>query len=269
MNSAVKDISIIIPCYNTAPAFIREAIESVKNYQGNYSYDIIIVDDGSTNPLTKTFLGQINDNSIKVFYRPKKGPAAARNYGVQQSGSEFILFLDSDDRIKPAFIDRGIQALKEEATNGVAYSNAIAFGDGSRKNFTARPFDIRDLLIQNYIPMCSVLRRKAWEDVCGIDENLIQYEDWEFWIRIYKAGWKFIFLKEEMFEYRIQNTSLIAADNETKFRQAVEYIFKKHWDLVYGEYHHLYGQEIIYQNDQQKPFRSFIKYCRNKFLKNS
>jgi hypothetical protein len=115
--------------------------------------------------------------------------------------------------------------------------------------------------------MCSILRKKAWEDVNGIDEKLIQYEDWEFWIRIYKAGWEFAFIKEPMFDYRISNSSLIAQEKDKKYREAIEYIYIKHWDLIYQQYYHLFGQQVIYQNDQQQPFRSFIKYYGNKFLK--
>ncbi len=264
MNESQKNISIIIPCYNTQPEFLSEAISSIKNYKGKLSYEIIIVDDGSTNTNSILFLKNIQDKVINVIFQENLGPAAARNTGVKNSNSEFILFLDSDDRLKPEYIDEGIYALNENKQAGVVYANAIAFGDASRTNFTAQPFDITELLIQNYIPMCAVLRKKAWEDVGGIDENLIQYEDWEFWIRIYKAGWKFIFINKPMFEYRIRKESLIAQLREEKYKQAILYIYKKHADLVFECYQKLYATSIIYKNDMKRPLRSFVKYSKKK-----
>lgn len=264
---STKDISIIIPCYNTEPGFISEAIDSVKKYSGNYSYDIIIVDDGSTNAATISFLENINDAGIRIIRQQNKGLAGARNTGVANTQSEYLLFLDSDDRIKPEFIDKGINALKDNEGYGVAYSNADAFGDGSRTNFTALPFDITSLILQNHVPSCVVMRRKAWDDAGGFDERLRKYEDWEFWIRVYKAGWKFYFIQKPMFDYRIQHNSLLGDSGHEEFMKAIEYIFTKHWDLIYQQYYHLFGQQVIYQNDQQQPFRSFIKYYGNKFLK--
>ncbi len=265
MNDFVKDISIIIPCYNTEPGFISEAIDSVKKYTGSYSYDIVIVDDGSTNPATISFLENINDAGIRIIRQQNKGLAGARNTGVANTQSEYVLYLDSDDRIKPEFIDTGINALKANEKNGVAYANADAFGDGSRTNFTALPFDITTLILQNHVPSCVVMRRKAWDDVGGFDERLRKYEDWELWVRMHKAGWKFCFIQEPMFDYRIQQNSLLGASDERDFKNAVAYIFNKHWDLIYQLYHELYATRIIYQNDMKRPFRSFLKYIKYKF----
>jgi glycosyltransferase involved in cell wall biosynthesis len=263
LNNSKKDISVVIPCYNTEPAFLSEAIDSVKKYNGRFSYEIIIVDDGSSSEQTKTFLLAIHDEAIKIIHQTNKGPAVARNNGVQKADSEFILFLDSDDRLKSGYIDEGICALKENKNAGVVYANADAFGDSSRSNFTARPFDITELLVQNYIPMTAVMRRKAWEDAGGIDENLIQYEDWEFWIRVFKAGWQFIFIDKPLFEYRIRKSSLMGQSGEDNFRTALACIYKKHWDLVYKIFHQLYTTRIMYHDDMKRPFRSFIKYAKN------
>lgn len=266
MDIAKFDISVIIPCYNTNIFFIQEAIDSVKKSHGKFSYAIIIVDDGSTDLATVDFLKNINNDSLCVICQPNQGPAAARNTGVRNADSEYILFLDSDDRVLPGYIQEGINRLKKNLKAGVVYSNAVAFGDASRTSFSAKPFNILDLLIQNFIPMCAVMRKKTWEDVSGIDEKLIQYEDWEFWIRIYKAGWQFIYIDKPMFEYRIQRKSLIAQAPEENFKKAVDYIFKKHIDLVYKCYHELYARSLMYKNDMNKPLRSFIKFSKKKYL---
>ena len=260
------NISVIIPCYNTNPAYIKEAVESVKKHSGNYAYEIIIIDDGSTSTNTINYLNNIKEENIKVLFQDNRGPAAARNNGVKNASSDYILFLDSDDRLLAGYINEGLQILSERKSAGVVYANAVAFGDGSRKNFISKRFSIIELLKENYIPMCSIIKKKAWEDVGGIDENLIQYEDWEFWIHIYKAGWIFCFINKPLFEYRIQQSSLIAQLPEENFKKAVSYIFSKHPELVYQVYHQLYAQQLMYEKDKARPARSFIKYLKHKYL---
>ena len=266
MNPNKPDISVIIPCYNTNPEFIKEAIDSVKKNTDNFAYEIIIVNDGSVNIDTVNCLNDINEANIKVFFQENKGPAAARNKGVQNAASDNILFLDSDDRLLPGYINQGLGILEANAKVGVVYANAIAFGDGSRANFNSKPFCITELLKENYISMCSIIKKNAWEDVGGIDEHLIQYEDWEFWIHIYKAGWEFYFINKPMFEYRIQQNSLIAQLPAENFKKAIAYIFAKHAALVYQVYHQLYATQLMYKNDKAKPARSFVKYIKHKYF---
>ncbi len=266
MNNLRKNISVIIPCFNTKPEFIQESIDSVKKSEGQYNYNILLVNDGSTNQPTLNFLKNIDDKLIAVISQDNKGLASAKNTGVKHAAGEYLFFLDSDDRVKPGYIQQCINILDNDSTAGVVYANADAFGDSSRTNFVAQPFDITSLLLQNHVPSCVVMRRKVWEDAGGFDENLRRYEDWECWIRVYKTGWKFRLLQQPGFEYRIQKNSLLGNADEEDFKKAIEYIFKKHWDLVYQQYHHLYGQQVIYKNDQQKPVRSFIKYSKKKLL---
>lgn len=259
-----RGISIIIPCFNTRPEYLREAIDSVKQCNLKCSYNIIIVNDGSTKSETIQFLDTLNDAIIEVIPQTNKGLAGAKNTGVKNTASEYIFFLDSDDRVKPGYLSEGLKILEANAKVGVVYANAEPFGDDSRQNFIAKPFDAIELLIQNFIPSCVVMRRKAWEEVGGFDENLRRFEDWECWINIYKAGWKFEFLDKPMFDYRIQQNSLLGTSNDEDFKNAIKYIYQKHWDLVHQIYHKLYARNIIYENDMQRPFRSFIKYSKKK-----
>jgi glycosyltransferase involved in cell wall biosynthesis len=261
LSTSKNDISIVIPCYNTPAVYLQEAIESVRQYSGKYLYDIILVNDGSTNKDTITYLETVDD-SIKVIRQENKGLAGARNTGIRNSGSEYLLFLDGDDRIKPGYIERGLDILMQNVDVGVVYSKAEAFGDGSRSNLPAAPFDIATLLISNHIPSCAVIRRKAWEDAGGFDEDLRRFEDWEFWISVYKAGWKFYFIKEPMFEYRILENSLIGQSSGDEHKKMIEYIYKKHWALVYKVFYELYATRLIYREDMKRPVRSFFKFIK-------
>lgn len=86
-------VSVIIPVYN-GEQYLAGAIESI--HQQNYEpIEIIIVDDGSTDK-TAQIAKDIKGN-VKYNYQTNKGPAAARNKGIQLAQGEFLAFLDVDD----------------------------------------------------------------------------------------------------------------------------------------------------------------------------
>src|SRR4029078_6745891 len=106
----------------------------------------------------------------------------------------------------------------------------------TRQEFTSCAFSIERLFIENFIDMCSVIRKSAWEEVQGLDESLRQHEDWELWLRLYKAGWQFVFIDKILFNYRIRLGSLIT-QNEDAYREIIPYLYKKHWDLLYDVFY--------------------------------
>ncbi len=91
-------ISIIIPTYNCA-AYIPEAVDSVLK-QSYQDFEIIIVDDGSTDNTSQVLERYGSKASIKYIYQENKGPGAARNAGMKLSEGEYICFLDADDEFK-------------------------------------------------------------------------------------------------------------------------------------------------------------------------
>jgi len=96
--------SIIIPCYNYA-SYLPRAINSAINQSGD-DFDIIIIDDGSTDntkELVNRFLAK--NDKLRYFYQVNKGAAAARNLGVKKSSSKYIVFLDADDELLPKTLD--------------------------------------------------------------------------------------------------------------------------------------------------------------------
>ena len=94
-------LSVIIPAYNVEN-WIEQCICSVLQIS-DFSYEIIIIDDGSrdrTMEIIKHFQ-KLNSKIIKAFYTENKGLSSARNLGVSNACGEYILFVDSDDFIDP------------------------------------------------------------------------------------------------------------------------------------------------------------------------
>ena len=92
---AIKEISVIIPVYNTKE-YLTECVNSLKNQ--NLNLEIIIVDDGSTDGSAIIAEQLVHQNQeIKLIRQENRGAAAARNRGMEEASGAYIYFLDSDD----------------------------------------------------------------------------------------------------------------------------------------------------------------------------
>lgn len=92
-------ISIIVPLYNKETT-ILSALLSIQN-QTFKAWECLIVDDGSTDKGAKVVQDFIRDDDRFVYYyKHNGGPSSARNYGVEKAKSDWIIFLDADDRFE-------------------------------------------------------------------------------------------------------------------------------------------------------------------------
>jgi len=253
------DVSIIIPCFNHGQ-YIQDAIESTKQIE-NIDYEVIIVNDGSTDPLTLRKLKELEDIGYTVISHENSGPAFSRNAGIRNSTGRYILPLDADNKLKPEYIYKGIRIL-DKGMFDIVYANPIFFGeDTPSRKFRVRPFNGDDLFIDNYIDTCALFKREVWEVTGGYDsDNRFKgHEDWEFWVHAFVKGFRFYHLDEALYYYRIVENSLATqkqdADNSSR-----EYILKKHFNAFTKTMisHYSYGK--MYLNDMENPLRAAIKY---------
>src|SRR5579862_7046804 len=99
-------VSVIVPCYNLGE-YLDEAVESVlaQTYQ---DFEILIVDDGSTNDKTRTILSNYARPRTTVYRTPNRGLAAARNFLVARARGEYLCALDADDKLHPTFLEKTV-----------------------------------------------------------------------------------------------------------------------------------------------------------------
>ena len=101
---------MVIPCYNQA-RFLGEAIQSVL-CQGYTDLEIIVVDDGSGDGTEEVASGYAReDPRVRLIRQENRGLAAARNRGLAEAGGEFVVFLDSDDRLVLGALEVGVREL--------------------------------------------------------------------------------------------------------------------------------------------------------------
>jgi glycosyltransferase involved in cell wall biosynthesis len=260
-------VSIIIPCFNLGTVLL-EALESCRNSKFQ-DFEILVVDDGSTDIWTAEILSQIQDSiSLSVLRKRNGGASSARNFGVKEAKGEFLLFLDSDNRIRPDYMTQAVQAIQLNAEIGVVYAKPFFFGfEGTQESsrFEVRDFSLDSLLAGNYVDMCSLVRKKAFLEVEGFDENreIFFGEDWDLWIRLAQSGWKFHLLDEVLFEYRIRKGSLMDQLDCQKRERTLIYFGTKHGFLIHQRYRQYFR---VMEKIQKNPISYFFRMLYYKYI---
>ncbi|MCD7883281.1 MAG: glycosyltransferase [Lachnospiraceae bacterium] len=105
-------LSIIIPVYNVEQ-YLERCIDSILS-QGEDSFEVILVDDGSTDRSNKICDScAVKHSFIKAFHKTNGGLSSARNYGINHANGKYLLFLDSDDYLEPSCLRRLMTCIKD------------------------------------------------------------------------------------------------------------------------------------------------------------
>lgn len=250
--------------------FLQETLDSVTSYPNKDEYEIIIVNDGSTDEQTIKLLQTLEEKSFFVVNQKNQGLAKARNNGIKLAKGEFILPLDADNKIRHNYITQSIKILKLQPETDVFYGNKQHF-DEENRTVLVPDFNFSQLCNKNYIDACAVFRKSIWEKVNGYDENMpiMGYEDWDFWMRIALQGANFYHLNEITFDYRVRGNSMIN-DTNKNYDTILNYILnKKELSIIKSirEAHNNGRRAIHIKNSKEykigklllKPFRSIKK----------
>ncbi|MDT0686855.1 glycosyltransferase family 2 protein [Autumnicola psychrophila] len=227
-------VSIIIPCYNNWEN-IEEAVDSALA-QDYPNTEIIIIDDGS-NDKTKAILQKIEPKISKLITQENKGASKARNVGIAQASGKYILPLDSDDYFECSFCSKAIEIIENDEKIKLVTCYIRRFGKNIQDFILKYPdSELKDFLKYNHAIGNSLFRKTECEKVGGYDEKMKKgYEDWEFFIRLLSNGGKSICIKEQLFHYRLRESSNTATANRNKY-DLLKYIYLKHKDLYVRHY---------------------------------
>jgi len=242
-------LSVVIPCYNHGQ-YVQEAIDSVRT-AGRDDVELIVVDDGSTDPRTQQEMERLaRDPQITLIRQANAGLAAARNAGITAANADYILPLDADNRIRPAYIERGIEILDAHPGIGVVYGDAEYFGVRTGR-WKIGPFDRERILEWNYIDACAVIRKKLWLQNGGYRRGMpVQgLEDWEFWLNTMNHGWTFHYAREVMFDYRVMPGSMI--EHARKQAKLTE-------DFIADNYGRMYRSIWMQRKSVSRTFRQLL-----------
>lgn len=216
-----KTISVIITAYNYG-RFLDDCIQSVLS-QSLQPNEIIVVDDESTDN-TKEIVAKY---PVKYLWQKNKGLSGARNTGIREATSDYIMCLDADDMLRP-------DAIKEHMAiagpDTIAQCGLMYFGE-QVATFRPQGATYESLLRTNTVYCNSVFPKKAWEEAGGYDESdtmRLGLEDWDFWIRLAKRGYKVKTSDYIALLYRRHGNTMTKETTHPNFEKITKYILQKH-----------------------------------------
>ncbi len=212
-------VSVIIPCYNQG----RYLYESVSSALAACSSDmeIIIVDDGSTDPKIEHYLREANGlalDIVRVCRMTNGGLSSARNAGLELARGEFIQFLDADDLLTPGKIDAQLAQLTVNKKLDVSVCNFLLC-DETRSHFSKPDEAIArfDLSLEDFlyrwergfsIPIHCGLFRKKLLSKTRFDTHSQAKEDWLFWTSLSISGASLGYINGHWAIYRQHDASM-------------------------------------------------------------
>jgi glycosyltransferase involved in cell wall biosynthesis len=177
-------VTIVIPCFNQAH-FLGDAIESVLA-QTHSEIEVVVVDDGS------------RDNTVEVARRypgvryvreENQGLAAARNTGLAQVDADFVVFLDSDDRLMPEAIETGLRELEAEPDAMMAAGVWRLIGEDGQVLTSSppeQPENVYSALLESCFistPAAVIYRRELFTEIGGFDSKVSASADYDLYLR--------------------------------------------------------------------------------------
>lgn len=203
------DLSIIVPVYNYAN-LIRDNIESILAQKTTYTYELILVDDGSTDGAREIVLSYQHNPKVQVVLRENGGIAAARNSGLENASGKYVMFIDCDDTIHDDMVEVLMRCAYENGSDiAMCAHNLSKEHGGEVYQIIPNIYPQKNLMnyqngdeIMNYagLPWCKVYRRELWNQVRFFPGYW--YEDTIIQFLLFTQCKRFDYIPKVEYEYR-------------------------------------------------------------------
>ena len=214
-------VSIGVPIYNVE-AYLRECLDSIMN-QTFKDFEVIMVDDGSTDNsfnICQEYVAR--DNRFKLIHQENKGLAGARNTCLKYMHGEYITWIDSDDKVKPDYLEKLLQVQEEtdaqiincvrhDIKNGIEhyYDYTPLYKDLKRIELSGRDA-LRGVLFDRYSIVTlwgTLIDRKLYKGwFCS---QGVKFEDVDNKFKLYLRTNKVALVPEQLYGYRQRNDSIM------------------------------------------------------------
>jgi len=168
--------------------YLREAIESVLN-QTTTPTEILVVDDAPKDLMAKNITHSYKGYGVNYIKICDKNPLKARQKGFELTKSDYICFLDADDKLDRYYIQGAIQAIQESQAE-VIYSDIQYFGDTDKKTNFSKSIPNKRISQTNFLHVGCVTNRKviiAADAFTHTQTSQAYHEDWYYWRKILKT----------------------------------------------------------------------------------
>lgn len=217
----MKKISIIIPVYNAEKTLDR-CLSSIMNSKYE-NYEIILIDDGSTDNSVSIITDYANENNrIKVVSQSNCGPSEARNRGLRLAEGDIISFVDSDDYVRDDYLEQLVKAFDEQNADVVFFEfYCVNFKENklSRNSLPKIKPEYYENLIAlskndtfGYTWIKAFRKEIAFGIYFNVNQNL--YEDEIFTCKLLANPVRIYYLREAIYFYVMSEDSLMQRTHE-------------------------------------------------------
>ncbi|WP_417431480.1 glycosyltransferase family 2 protein [Halpernia sp.] len=233
-------ISVIIPLYN-AEKSIEKSLDSIKNQTWKGDFEIIIVNDGSTDNsklIVENYILKNPELNISLINQENSGVSKARNTGLKLAKGEYLALQDADDEWYPQKTEIQMKILQNKKLKidflGCRRKNQKILYPFKVKQNNLAKITFRKLMIRNEVSPCTVIfKRKVLENSGYFDDDQKYGEDVYYWLKISKNN-KMYILNEELviagLGKRTFGVSGLSA-NLTEMEKGFQKNLKENWHL--------------------------------------
>ena len=263
-------VSVVIPCFNYA-RYLGECLSSIFNQVGAPPFEVIAVDDGSTDD-TMAVLQRYADPRLQVVKNERNlGHVATINRALPLTRGEIVARIDPDDRYRPDFLATVCERFRQHPEVGLVYGRAAVIDEHGAPTgeITAEPhagdytgWEFVPLLEKNFICAPTVAaRRHAWLDELPVPDGLA-FHDWYFTLLISRRH-PFHFVDRVLAEYRVHG-----ANHHTKVSKDKSEERSVRWllDGIYGEVERDPALEVAKRRARRRVYGAHYLDFANKYF---
>ena len=222
-------VSIVTPSFNMVN-YLPACIESVLA-QGYPRIEYLVVDGGSTDgtlELLDRYRGRLTYSS-----GPDRGPSDAAHKGFRQAHGEILAWLNADDTLLPGAVRTAAAYLQSHPEIDVVYGEGWWIDDTGAiiKRYPTQPFDARLLERDCFICQPSAFLRASSYRRCELDPAVNRSFDYDLWIRMAKAGFRFAAIPDYLANSRMHSGALTFSERFPVFRATMKLLLR-HYGYV-------------------------------------
>lgn len=238
------DLSIVIPVYNYAD-ILEDNIKSILNQETDYKFEVIFVDDGSTDGAQDILRKYENHPNVKLIFQENGGIGAARNTGINHANGKYLMFVDCDDVVHKDIVETLMsKAYAEDLDMVVAAHNLVKEKNGEVYEIVPNIYPQKNLIgykngdeIMNLpgLPWAKVYKRELWNNVRFFPGYW--YEDTIIHPLIFTQVKSFSYIPKVVYEYKWYEKNFSHTQNDSKRLRTIE----RYWILeeILDRYHYL------------------------------